>query len=123
MTLENDFERLWVLNPVGDKSQTYFVVKAFLAQQNKTQDGQLINFDKLKELYESYCEYLESYQKGGFTKKDKEIKDIIDFIQQSEWRKSFKSPRRVRDEYLFGTFEDAYLKKKLKEFLSLIRKE
>jgi len=122
MTLENDFESLWLLNPVGDKSQTYFVVKAFLSQQNKTQDGQLINFDKLRELYESYVEYLEPLQSKQYTKNKNEISDIIDFIQQNIWRKSFKSPRRLRDDYLFGRLDEVYLKKKLKEFLSLIRK-
>jgi hypothetical protein len=116
MNLENDFEKLWNLNPVGDKGQTYFVVKAFIQSQQKTTDGQLVTFDKTYELYENYCSFLEGFQKGGFTKKEKEIKDIIDFIQQGEWKKSFKSPKRTRDDYLFGPHSEAHINKKLKEF-------
>jgi hypothetical protein len=111
-----EFEVLWELNPMGIKENTYWVVKQFLQGEPTDSEGKVINFDRFCELYKNYVEFLEPYQNEKYTKTGYDIKNLQEFINGFLYLKSFKKPKKLRDQYLFGDFHEDYLKSRLEKF-------
>ena len=95
------FEEAWASNPNGLKSNAYL---DFLAcEKNRN-----IPAEKLRDKYIEYVNSLLPYQSENPkypTRKDKEIKTMVDFIHDRMYIQEFKKPSQrneKRDRYLYG---------------------
>jgi hypothetical protein len=111
-----EFEQLWDLNPSGTKENVFLIVKQFLSGSPRGKDGIVLTFDLFYKEYKNYVEFLEPYQKGGFTKSGFEIQGLQAYIDKAIYMKTFQKPKKLRDFYLFGEFKEDFLRMRLKEF-------
>jgi len=95
--IENLFQETWNLFKSGDENLTRRIF--FRTVKDNDVDP--------RSLYEKYNEYiisLSEFQAGKYTKKEKQIKELYEFLQNKMYKLSFTSPvkRNIdRDKYLY----------------------
>ena len=118
-----DFDNLWEINPKGSKEAAYYITRNFLNDGVRDEQERVIDFDILYTKYKEYVSYLEPYQNGKYTKASHEIVSIDDYIGQQLYMRSYRAPKKSRDNYLFGDFPIDYIKARIKTFKAKFQRE
>lgn len=121
---EEDFKRLWVLNPTVDDSlhcykNTYQVASGLIFAKMLTVDGELITIDLLIDRYSKHVQIKNILNDGTeprFQKKQNQIKPIYEYLIREHYNQIEKLPENSRHFYFWGNLSNEEIEKHLKRF-------
>lgn len=113
---EITFDRIWELNPNGDKKMTQMSINGTMSIDHTF---------NLELLYKSYRQYLAFWQ-SKFGERDPkyvpgkdQLKTIADFVSERLYHNQYKLPRNNRDLYLYGKHKQEELQEYFDNFRKL----
>ena len=119
---DNEWSRLFSLNPVGFPEAIRSFVTNWLEQGHADAKGNPIDYNFLYKRYKNHVDYLQPHQKPGFTKRGMEIQPLMDYIQNNTYLIEYGTVMKVRDEYLFGNTPFESLKQQCDAFRTKCRR-
>ena len=96
--LQGYFNEIWQLNPLGNEDQAWYMFKR--AEEVRNIPGEI-----LKDKYTEYVNYITPFQNTKYTKSDKILLSLAEYITKELYNQSFKNaikPNLIRDGYLYG---------------------
>ena len=118
------FEELWMLNPSGNKEGCFVRVTLLFEYNEVDEKGELWSWPKLIKKYQEYLAFLNPRQgsQPSYTPKEFRIKNIRDWIEEGQHMQTWESPRKARDNYLFGPYSFEQHEEGIKKFDEWINK-
>ncbi len=119
---QDEFNRLWDLNPEGNYNYAYSITQNVLAKDPLDNKGIPVDINYIIEKYSKYLEAWDSQWESvepRFIPKEKQRKSIQDFMALYMYMSEFKIHKKPNDSYLFGDLEKEELQMQLDTFKNL----
>lgn len=121
---EDDFKKLWALNPTVDDpkhnyNNTFQVASGIIFIGQLTTDGELITFDLLFDRYSKHIQVKNILNDGvepRFQKKQNQIKPLYEYLVNEHYNHIEKLPENSRHFYFWGNLNKEEIEKHFKRF-------